>query len=95
MKGHNRLAELRAARGLSAAELASAIDAGRQTVYAVESGAYAPNTAVALKRAEALGVAVEEILHLEAPEAASLTERSELLEKVIQRSRECLSAFAA
>jgi len=53
MKVHNRLAELRTARGLSAVALATTIGVGRQTVYAIESGDYAPNTAVALKLAQA------------------------------------------
>lgn len=79
MKVHNRLAELRTARGLSAAELAAAIDVTRQTVYAIESGEYAPNTAVALKLAQALGVAVEDLFQLEEQAASPLTEQVELL----------------
>lgn len=81
MNVHNRLAELRAARGLSAAELASVIDVSRQTVYAIESGSYAPNTAVALKLAQALGVAVEEIFQLDTEPASPLMEQAELLEQ--------------
>ncbi len=79
MKVHNRLAELRTARGFSAAELASAIDISRQTVYAIESGDYAPNTAVALKLARTLDVAVEELFQLEVRTASPLTEKAELL----------------
>jgi molybdate-binding protein/DNA-binding XRE family transcriptional regulator len=81
MKVQNCLAELRTARGLSAAELASAVDVTRQTVYAIESGSYAPNTAVALKLAQALGVAVEEIFQLAAQPASPLTQQAELLEE--------------
>lgn len=81
MKMHNRLAELRTARGLSAVELAAAIGVSRQTVYAIESGDYAPNTTVALKLAEALGVAVEEIFQLETQTDWLSTEKAELLEE--------------
>jgi molybdate-binding protein/DNA-binding XRE family transcriptional regulator len=80
MKVHNRLAELRAARGLSAAELATAIEISRQTVYAIESGDYAPNTTVALKLARALGVAVEEVFQLDTEAASPLIEQAELLD---------------
>jgi DNA-binding XRE family transcriptional regulator len=81
MKVQSRLAELRAARGLSAAELASAINVSRQTVYAIESGGYAPNTAIALKLAKALGVTVEEIFQLDAQQETRQTEQVELLEE--------------
>ena len=80
MKVQNSLAELRSARGLSAADLASRIDVSRQTVYAIESGDYAPNTSVALKLAQALCVTVEEIFHLEAETALPQREEAELLE---------------
>ncbi len=79
MNVHNRLAELRAARALSATELAAKIDVSRQTVYAIESGDYAPNTAVALKLARVLDVAVEEIFQLDAEPDSHLTEQAELL----------------
>jgi len=78
---HNRLAELRTARGLSAAALATTIDVSRQTVYAIESGDYAPNTAVALKLAQALGVAVEELFQLEARTDSRIMEQAELLDE--------------
>ena len=79
MKVHNRLAELRTARGLSAVEVAAMIDVSRQTVYAIESGDYAPNTAVALKLAQALGVTVEELFQLEARTNLRIEERAEPL----------------
>jgi molybdate-binding protein/DNA-binding XRE family transcriptional regulator len=81
MKVLSCLAELRAARGLSAAELASVINVSRQTVYAIESGGYAPNTAIALKLAKALGVTVEEIFQLDAQQETRQTEQVELLEE--------------
>jgi len=80
MKVRNRLAKLRAARGLSAAELAAAIDVSRQTVHAIESGNYAPNTAVALKLADELGVSVEEIFQLKTQATSPTTAQAELLE---------------
>lgn len=81
MKVQNRLAELRTARGLSAAELATAIDVSRQTVYAIESGDYTPNTTVALKLARVLGVTVEEVFQLEAQAASPFMDRAELLDE--------------
>lgn len=81
MKIHNNLAQLRSARGLSAVELAAKIDVSRQTVYAIESGDYAPNTSVALKLAQALGVSVEEIFHLEVQAALPQREEAELVEE--------------
>jgi len=81
MRAHNRLTEIRDARGLSAAELAAAIDVSRQTVYAIESGDYAPNTVVALKLAQALGVAVEDLFQLEARKDSRTAKQAELLEE--------------
>jgi putative transcriptional regulator len=81
MKVQNRLAELRAARGLSAAELATAIDVSRQTVYAMESGVYTPNTTVALKLARTLRVTVEEVFQLDAQAASPLMDQAELLDE--------------
>jgi molybdate-binding protein/DNA-binding XRE family transcriptional regulator len=61
----NRLAETRQKRGIAAAELAKRAGVSRQTIYAMEAGDYVPNTAVALKLARALEVAVEELFVLE------------------------------
>ena len=60
----NNLGRLRRQRGLSAAALAKLVGVSRQTIYAMESGAFAPNTAVVLKLARALETAVEEIFAL-------------------------------
>jgi len=65
MKVHNHLADLRQKRGLAAAELASQIGVTRQTVYAMEAGTYVPNTLVALKTAQVLGVQVEDLFRIE------------------------------
>jgi molybdate-binding protein/DNA-binding XRE family transcriptional regulator len=68
-----RLAEVREACGMSAAELARRTGVSRQTVYAIENGTFIPNTAVALRMAQVLGVPVEQLFSLaaetEAPEA--------------------------
>jgi molybdate-binding protein/DNA-binding XRE family transcriptional regulator len=61
----NRLSEVRQARGYGAAELAAEAGITRQTIYAIEAGAYVPNTAVALRLARALEVSVEELFHLD------------------------------
>ena len=52
----NNLGKLRQQRGFSAIQLAALVDVSRQTIYAMESGTYVPNTALALKLAKALGV---------------------------------------
>ena len=44
----NNLAKYRLKRGLTAIELAKKIDVSRQTIYAMETGAYMPNTLLAL-----------------------------------------------
>jgi putative molybdopterin biosynthesis protein len=60
----NRLAEWRKMRGLAAAELAQRIAVSRQTIYAIESGNYVPNTEVTLRLARELEVRVEELFSL-------------------------------
>ena len=67
---HNRLAQIRQRRGLSAAELAKQIGVSRQTIYAMEHGSYVPNTSVALKLAQALEATVEELFQLSLAPAA-------------------------
>ncbi len=58
------LGVLRAARGISAIHLANTIGVSRQTIYAMESGSYVPNTAVALRLARVLETSVEELFTL-------------------------------
>jgi putative molybdopterin biosynthesis protein len=72
----NRLAELRQARGVAAAALARQVGVSRQTIYAIETGTYVPNTQVALCLARALSVPVEELFSLRlesAPPAAPVS----------------------
>ncbi len=76
MDVRNSLGELRSKRGLSTAQLASAIGVSRQTIYAIEAGSYVPNAVVALKLARVLAVTVEDIFCLEdeTPQAVQTTE---------------------
>lgn len=64
MKVTNRLREIRTRSRLSAAALAERIGVSRQTIHALESGAYAPNTALALQLARLLEVSVEDLFQL-------------------------------
>jgi putative molybdopterin biosynthesis protein len=71
----NSLEALREKRGLSAAALAALVGVSRQTIYAIESGTYVPNTVTSLQLARALGVSVEDLFSL--PEAAANETRVE------------------
>jgi putative molybdopterin biosynthesis protein len=71
----NHLGTLRQKRGISAAQLARTVGVTRQTIYAMEAGSYVPNTAVALRLAQALEVKVEDLFAL--PPAESTGLRSE------------------
>jgi putative molybdopterin biosynthesis protein len=64
----NRLAQIRKSRGIGAADLARRVNVSRQTIYAIESGTYVPNTEVALRLAQELEVAVDELFSLRASE---------------------------
>jgi putative molybdopterin biosynthesis protein len=76
----NRVAAVRAGRGLSAPALAELARISRQTVYAIESGAFVPNTAVALRLARALQTTVEDLFALpDDPPAAGRSEPVEFL----------------
>ncbi|MFN8006734.1 MAG: substrate-binding domain-containing protein [Terriglobia bacterium] len=65
MNIHNHLEETRLKRGLSVASLARQAGVQRQTIYAIESGTYIPNTVVALKLAQILEVSVEDLFSIE------------------------------
>jgi putative molybdopterin biosynthesis protein len=71
----NHLGTLRQKRGISAAQLARTVGVTRQTIYAMEAGSYVPNTAVALRLAQALEVKVEDLFAL--PPAEPTGVRSE------------------
>lgn len=68
----NHLGVLRQKRGISAAQLARTVGVTRQTIYAMEAGSYVPNTAVALRLAQALEVKVEDLFALPQAEPAGL-----------------------
>jgi molybdate-binding protein/DNA-binding XRE family transcriptional regulator len=57
----SRVHETRRARGLGATELARRAGVSRQTIYAIESGDFVPNTSVALHLARVLEVSVEDL----------------------------------
>jgi putative molybdopterin biosynthesis protein len=75
------LGKLRRQRGISVIILANAIGVSRQTIYAMESGTYVPNTAVALRLARVLETTVEELFTLveDIPEPNLRSEASILL----------------
>jgi putative transcriptional regulator len=56
---HNRIAMLRAERGVSRRELAEALGVHYQTVGYLERGEYSPSLFLALRIAQYFGVAVE------------------------------------
>jgi putative molybdopterin biosynthesis protein len=60
----NRLAETRQRRGLSAAQLAERVGVRRQSIYAIETGTYLPNTELALKLARELEVSIHRLFAL-------------------------------
>lgn len=61
----NRLGDVRRNRGVGATDLARRVGISRQTIYAIETGSYIPNTEVTLKLAKELEVSVEELFALE------------------------------
>ena len=77
----NNLGVLRQKRGLSAIHLAKMVGISRQTIYAIESGTYVPNTTIALKLARALDSSVDDLFALatEPPTPSLRTEQALLL----------------
>ncbi len=58
---YNRIAELRAERGLSRQELAQALDISYQDLGYLELGAYNPDLALALRIGEYFGLPIESV----------------------------------
>ena len=58
---HNRLAVLRAERGLSRQDLAAALGVNYQTIGYLERGEYNPSLDLALRAAEHFGLPVEAV----------------------------------
>lgn len=75
----NHLGTLRQKRGISAAQLARTVGVTRQTIYAMEAGSYVPNTAVALRLAQALEVKVEDLFALPQTEPSGLRSEEVML----------------
>ena len=76
----SQLHKIRLGRGLGATEIARLVGVSRQTIYAIESGDYVPNTAVALQLARVLEVTVEELFSLgAASEGPPIRVQAELL----------------
>lgn len=63
---HNRIAMLRAERGISRRELADALGVHYQTVGYLERGEYSPSLHLALRIAEHFEVAVEVVFSVRA-----------------------------
>jgi len=57
----NRVRELRAARGLTQAQLAEALRVSRQTVNAIETGKYDPSLPLAFRIARLFALPIEEL----------------------------------
>ncbi|MET9326237.1 helix-turn-helix transcriptional regulator [Tsukamurella sp. NPDC003166] len=64
----NPVREHRRARRITQAELAQEVGVSRQTVVAVEKGAYAPSVYLALRIARALETTVEELFPMQEEE---------------------------
>lgn len=56
---------LRADKGLSQAELGSAVGVSRQTINAIETERYEPSLGLAAKLARHFGLSIEEIFHVD------------------------------
>ena len=61
----NSLKEARGAVGWTQAQLAEAVGVTRKTVNTVENGVFVPSALLALKLAQALNVAVEQLFWIE------------------------------
>jgi putative transcriptional regulator len=57
----NDIRELRTARGITQAELASTVGVTRQTIIAIEQGRYSPSLEMAFLIARALGTRLDEV----------------------------------
>jgi putative transcriptional regulator len=62
---NNTLKDLRKAKGLTQADLASAAGVSRKTINTIENKVFIPSTVLALTLAEVLDVSVHEIFELE------------------------------
>ncbi len=58
---YNRIAQLRAVKGISQQQLADAIGVSRKTISTVETSRFTPSVVIALQLAEYFAVPVEQI----------------------------------
>ena len=65
---HNRVRELRTARGWSQQELADNVGVSRQSINSIEVNRYVPSLPLALSFARVFGCATDEIFTLENPQ---------------------------
>ena len=61
----NSVPELRAAVGLTQADLARQLDVSRQTVISIERGRYDPSLPLAFRIARLFGRTIEEVFHVD------------------------------
>lgn len=61
----NHLKALRAARGLTQADLASAVGVSRKTINTIENRVFIPSTVLALGLAQVLEVSVHDVFELD------------------------------
>ncbi len=61
----SKLKDVRAAAGLTQAELADRVGVSRKTINTVENGVFVPSTLLALKLAKALKCKVEDLFFLD------------------------------
>ena len=62
---NNHLKELRKAKGLTQADLASAAGVSRKTINTIENKVFVPSTVLALTLAKVLEISVHDIFELE------------------------------
>lgn len=58
---HNRIQELRAAKGLTQQDLAEAVDVTRATILALEKGSYNPSLELAFRLAKFFKVKIDDL----------------------------------
>lgn len=78
---HNHLAELRTAQGLTQEQLAKAANVSRQTIIAIEGGAYSPSTVLALRLAFLLDASLHELFELTPTSIIELQQQRDVLRK--------------
>jgi putative transcriptional regulator len=63
-----RLREARTEQGMTQAQLAELVEVSRQTINYIENGTFCPSTYLALRLAQVLRVAVDELFFLKSTE---------------------------